>query len=177
MTQKELVGKTITRNMLSKIENDTATPSVRTLEYLAQALSLPAGYFLGASGLSDGTAPDGLDEARSAYREKRWISCLAALEADKHAGSTDEGYLLRARAGAYAAAQALERGEFTAARELAEAAQYYNQESLYYSAELDAHICLILGQALLALGNQSYQDLREHICSFLSDLDQMFYKQ
>ena len=37
MTQKELVGHYITRNMLSKIENDSATPSVRTLEYLAQA--------------------------------------------------------------------------------------------------------------------------------------------
>ena len=46
MTQKELVGDYITRNMLSKIENDSATPSVRTLEYLARALDLPTSYFL-----------------------------------------------------------------------------------------------------------------------------------
>ena len=43
MTQKQLVGDHITRNMLSKIENDSATPSVRTLEYIASRRSLPAG--------------------------------------------------------------------------------------------------------------------------------------
>ena len=57
MTQKELVGDYITRNMLSKIENDSATPSVRTLEYLAGALGLPTGYFLSDAVVSDGTAP------------------------------------------------------------------------------------------------------------------------
>ncbi|MDR0324636.1 MAG: helix-turn-helix domain-containing protein [Oscillospiraceae bacterium] len=46
MTQQELVGDYITRNMLSKIENDAATPSVRTLEYLAGAMGLPPGVFL-----------------------------------------------------------------------------------------------------------------------------------
>ncbi|NCU26626.1 XRE family transcriptional regulator, partial [Candidatus Nomurabacteria bacterium] len=35
MTQQEVVGDHITRNMLSKIENNSATPSVRTLEYIA----------------------------------------------------------------------------------------------------------------------------------------------
>ena len=46
LTQQELVGGYITRNMLSKIENDAATPSVRTLEYLADAMGLPPGAFL-----------------------------------------------------------------------------------------------------------------------------------
>ncbi len=46
MTQQEVVGDFITRNMLSKIENDSATPSVKTLEYLSSVLQLPAGYFL-----------------------------------------------------------------------------------------------------------------------------------
>ena len=103
MTQKELVGDYITRNMLSKIENDSASPSVRTLEYLAGALGFPTGYFLSGAPVSDGTAPDGLDEARAAYREHRWNDCLTALEADNKAGSTDEGYLLHALAGAAAA--------------------------------------------------------------------------
>ena len=177
MTQKELVGDAITRNMLSKIENDAAAPSVRTLEYLARALDLPAGYFLGESGLSDGSVPDGLDEARCAYREKRWLDCLAALKADKQAASTDEGYLLHARAGAFAAAEALAAGDHAAARELAEAAQYYNQEGMYYSAGLDARICLILGQSLMALGGQGYTDLRAHICTALADLDAQFQKR
>ena len=49
MTQKDVVGDYITRNMLSKIENGSATPSVKTLEYLAGALGLPAGYFMNDS--------------------------------------------------------------------------------------------------------------------------------
>ena len=46
MTQKELAGAFITRNMLSQIENDSATPSVKTIEYLAERLEKPIGYFL-----------------------------------------------------------------------------------------------------------------------------------
>ena len=36
MTQSELVGTFITRNMLSRIESGNACPSVKTLEYLAR---------------------------------------------------------------------------------------------------------------------------------------------
>ena len=46
MTQKELAGSFITRNMLSQIENDSATPSMKSMEYLANALERPIGYFL-----------------------------------------------------------------------------------------------------------------------------------
>ena len=41
MTQSELVGTFITRNMLSRIESGNACPSVKTLEYLARRLGLP----------------------------------------------------------------------------------------------------------------------------------------
>ncbi len=160
MTQKELVGSYITRNMLSKIENDSAAPSVRTLEYLAGALSLPTGYFLSGAPISDGTAPDGLDEARAAYRQGRWLDCLAALEADATAGTSDEGYLLHARAGAHAARAALERGDLAAARELAEPAQYYNQEGMYYENALAAELALILGECFTRLGEEGYQEQR-----------------
>lgn len=46
MTQSELAGDQITRNMLSRIENGFATPSVATIIYIAQRLGVPAGYFL-----------------------------------------------------------------------------------------------------------------------------------
>lgn len=46
MTQHELAGTMITRNMLSRIENGCALPSVPTLVYLAQRLGVPAGYLL-----------------------------------------------------------------------------------------------------------------------------------
>lgn len=45
MTQNEVVGDFITRNMLSLIENGTATPSIRTLQYLATKLQIPMSQF------------------------------------------------------------------------------------------------------------------------------------
>lgn len=46
MTQKELAGDFITRNMLSQIENEQATPSMKTMEHIAKQLGKPIGYFL-----------------------------------------------------------------------------------------------------------------------------------
>lgn len=42
MTQAEVVGDYITRNMLSQIESGAACPSIKTLEYLAKVLELPS---------------------------------------------------------------------------------------------------------------------------------------
>ena len=46
MTQTELAGNVITRNMLSCIENGTAQPSLATLKHIAAKLNVPAGYLL-----------------------------------------------------------------------------------------------------------------------------------
>lgn len=46
MTQQDVVGDYISRNMLSKIENDVANPSIKTIEYLAEKLNKPLSYFL-----------------------------------------------------------------------------------------------------------------------------------
>ena len=41
MTQSEVVGNFITRNMLSQIESGNATPSIKTLGYLSHVLQIP----------------------------------------------------------------------------------------------------------------------------------------
>ena len=46
MTQSELAGDQITRNMLSLIENGSALPSLPTIMYLSERLGVPAGMFL-----------------------------------------------------------------------------------------------------------------------------------
>ncbi|MBQ6104399.1 MAG: helix-turn-helix transcriptional regulator [Lachnospiraceae bacterium] len=40
MTQSEVVGNFITRNMLSQIESGVAVPSIKTLEYLSKKLDI-----------------------------------------------------------------------------------------------------------------------------------------
>jgi transcriptional regulator with XRE-family HTH domain len=46
MTQSELVGGEITRNMLSRIENGAAQPSMATIRYIAERLNVSAGFLL-----------------------------------------------------------------------------------------------------------------------------------
>ena len=46
LSQRQLAGDEITRNMLSLIENGTAKPSVKTLRYLSARLEKPLSYFL-----------------------------------------------------------------------------------------------------------------------------------
>ena len=46
LSQRQLCGDTITRNMLSLIESGRAKPSMDTLLYLANRLGRPVSYFL-----------------------------------------------------------------------------------------------------------------------------------
>ena len=46
LSQKQLCGEEITRNMLSLIENGSAKPSMKTLQYLAARLGKSVSYFL-----------------------------------------------------------------------------------------------------------------------------------
>lgn len=50
MTQSELVGTEITRNMLSRIENGTANPSLETVFYLASRLNVSPSFLLADGG-------------------------------------------------------------------------------------------------------------------------------
>ena len=45
LSQRQLCGDTITRNMLSQIENGTAKPSLATLQVLSARLGKPVSYF------------------------------------------------------------------------------------------------------------------------------------
>ncbi len=46
MTQKELSEGIVTRNMLSRIENGEALPSLQTVSAIAERLSVPVGYLI-----------------------------------------------------------------------------------------------------------------------------------
>ena len=78
LTQRELCGERITRNMLSQIENGAARPSMATLQYLADALGKPVSYFLGETVLTDNQQL--MLKARQAFSEKRYRAALAFLE-------------------------------------------------------------------------------------------------
>ena len=44
LTQKDVCGEYMTRNMLSLIESDSAMPSIETAEYIASRLNITLSY-------------------------------------------------------------------------------------------------------------------------------------
>ena len=130
MTQKQLVGGQITRNMLSKIENDSATPSVRTLEYLAMRLEVSPAYLMQGTSIQEELCGKGLPAVRAAYREGRYRECITLLEASGSSGMTDEGFLVRSRASLAVAREARDSGDWQSAREYAVSAGQYNKKCI-----------------------------------------------
>ena len=84
LSQRELAGETITRNMLSSIEHDAANPSLATLRYLAGRLGKTVSWLLGEDGPSEAIAAFEQGDYRRCREkltgeEKRWLEPLARL--------------------------------------------------------------------------------------------------
>ena len=75
LSQRQLCGDVITRNMLSQIENGTARPSMDTLRYLASALGKPLGFFLEENAV---TSPNQalMERARNAADSRALLEIL-----------------------------------------------------------------------------------------------------
>ena len=78
LSQRELCGDVITRNMLSQIENGAVSPSIATLRHLAQRLGRPMGYFLDEEAVT--ADRERLDRAWEAYRRGRLSEAAEELE-------------------------------------------------------------------------------------------------
>lgn len=172
LSQRQLCGEEITRNMLSQIENGSARPSMATLTYLAARLGKPVSWFVddNAEAQEDlHTACIALEQAARALEEGREIYAAKLLETVTDPSediqrrrlllmarlpgmdlrricarlpSLDEELLLRARG-------ALEMGELGRCEHLLEAAE--DHEDPFWN--------LLRGQLLLA--NGVYLDAKE----------------
>ena len=124
LSQRQLCGEEITRNMLSQIENGAARPSMDTLRYLAGKLGKPVSYFLEEETV---TSPnqDVMHRAREACRLGDWRLVLAMLEDYRgHDPLFDEeAGLLRMTALLAQGEEALEEGKRPFAQALLEQAE------------------------------------------------------
>lgn len=78
LSQRQLCGEVITRNMLSQIEHDTARPSMDTLRYLAGRLGKSLGYFLDEEAISLPNLKV-IRMARSAWEKQDWAGMVRIL--------------------------------------------------------------------------------------------------
>ena len=79
LSQRELCGGEITRNMLSCIENGTAQPSMRTLQFLAGRLGKPVSYFLEEKAVVS-VNQTVMASARQQYDAEQYERAMAVLE-------------------------------------------------------------------------------------------------
>ena len=162
MTQKDVVGDYITRNMLSKIENGSATPSVKTLEYLAGALGLPAGYFMTESG-GDELTPGCVADARAYFKQGQYEACIQVLDTlELDGGYRDEVNLLQARAKIGMSKKAMADGRYEEAIRLARESIQHNDRSLYVSAAFRTEALLLIARCTMDLEGDFSKALDEY---------------
>lgn len=147
LSQQQLCGQIITRNMLSRIEHGAARPSMDTLRHLAGQLGLPMSYFLEEDALSSPNQ-QALQLARQAFRQRDWGQLKSALEQFQTPDPVfqPEWELLQYENLLEQARQALRAGQKIYARDLLEAAATLDQ-GLYVGKELPARRMLLLSQA------------------------------
>ena len=86
LSQRQLCGDTITRNMLSLIENGSGRPSMDTLTVLASRLGKPVSFFLGEDEVKSSKEQrlelhlEQLEQARRAVAEGKLLYCAELLD-------------------------------------------------------------------------------------------------
>lgn len=143
LSQRQLCGEEITRNMLSQIENGAARPSMDTLRYLAARLGKPVSYFLEEQAVSPNQAL--MCRAREAYAAGDHAKALDILQGCQKDGIFDEeASLLTALATLGRAEQALNEGRRPYAATLLEGMKL---GSLYMKPQIECKRILLLAQA------------------------------
>jgi len=131
MTQAELAGDQITRNMLSQIENGSALPSLSTIQYLAQKLDIPAGYFFAEE--EDEFQYRKMQkskEIRRAYESRAWQRCMELCQ-ENLGGSDDELNMILCQCAYQLALQAFADGRLCAAHTCFVQTLAYASQTLY----------------------------------------------
>jgi len=140
LSQRQLCGEEITRNMLSQIENGSARPSMDTLRYLAARLGKSISYFLEEEAV---TSPN-----QNLIARARSASAPEVLELLKAYHSPDdvfdpERYLLETLACLTLAQAAIEDDRPGYAASLLEQAVQAGSQTPYYTEDLERRRLLL----------------------------------
>ena len=132
LSQRQLCGEVITRNMLSLIESGRARPSMDTLQHFSRVLGKPMSYFLEEDAvLSPKQAAMG--QAEAAFGAGDYAGALTALEAYRAPdGLFDQTrYLLEALSCECLAEQAIAQGKKAYALALLDRSEAAAEKTLY----------------------------------------------
>lgn len=145
LSQRQLCGESITRNMLSQIENGSARPSMDTLRLLAGRLGKPLSWFLEEQSAS--TNQTRILQARG-LRGQRVLELLEDYQGPDPVFDP-ERYLMESFAYLELAETAIAENRMGYARELLGKARLAGQQTPYYTRELErrrVQLCYCAGE-------------------------------
>lgn len=147
LSQRQLCGDVITRNMLSLIENGSASPSMDTLRYLAGKLGKTVGYFLDEDAVLSVNQPV-IEVARAAFEQGQYDQTLQVLQQYRTPDPVFdyEEALLQALAMLNLASEAISRGKYPYALELLEKVAVVGKQTPYYTMDLERRRLLLRAQ-------------------------------
>ena len=163
LSQRQLCGETVTRNMLSQIENGAAKPSMATLAYFAAQLGKPVSYFLEEDAVLSPNQ-DLMGRARGAVLAGEGADALEILADYRGPDETfdAEAQLLHRLAMLDAAQRAIARGQQAYGAELLEKLEEIQEG--YCAQELERKRLLLLAQVR--------PQQRGQICEMLPSMDE-----
>lgn len=144
LSQRQLCGDSITRNMLSLIEHGAAKPSMDTLKLLASRLGKPVSFFLEEDALASPNQTV-MESARKRFDTGDYSGAVSALEAYRVPDPVydREQALLLALSLLELAEQAIGEGRYPYALELLNRAETGN---VYMEKDLSRRRLLLLGR-------------------------------
>lgn len=141
ITQSELAGSEITRNMISAIEKDKATPSLATLRYLAKALELPLSYLLSEENdLFFYVKKERMPAIKAALDTKNYNACISLIL--KIDTLDDELYFILAKCYFELGVSSVKLGSLLSAKKQLTLAKEYCNRTMYDTSRFTAIIPL-----------------------------------
>lgn len=171
LSQRQLCGETITRNMLSQIENGSANPSMATLRFLAEGLGKSVSFFLQEEAVLSPN-PNLMQQARQAYAAKKYGDVLQLEQAYQGPDPLfdEEWHYLCALSALALAEEQISGNDWMAAVPLLEGV---HRGSIYYRTDMERRRKQLLQQAyqnleLFYRQREDFKQAYEYACKLRS---------
>ena len=143
MTQAEVAGDKITRNMLSAIESGKSLPSLDTLHHIANKLEVPISYLLSEKvDAFDYKKREYIPCVRRAFSEKKYFECISLIE--KIGDIDDELAYILAYCYFDLGVSSAKNGSFLTAEKYLLLAEEFANKTVYDTASIENRIPLYM---------------------------------
>lgn len=175
ITQEKLAKDKITRNMISRIESGTANPSLETIRYIANELSLPVSYFLSEDDdLLFYEKMEKISTIYRAYQSKEYSYCISKIKS--LSGLDNELAYIMATSCYELGREKLLGGSLSSALENFKEAQKYAKQTVFDTSYIEHTLPLYVSIASNVTAPLLEFDKADYLVGLDKVLDFEFYK-